>query len=96
MLLIFRALFWIGLVSLLTPREPNLGLGRTYDASPVDTAISRAESTLNRPSNEAGITHDVDQWLLAKIHVMKTRTLQQVRAEIKQSMRERDRADQAT
>ena len=26
--MIFRAVFWIGLVSLLTPHEPDLGLGR--------------------------------------------------------------------
>lgn len=26
--MIFRAVFWIGLVSLLMPHEPNLGLGR--------------------------------------------------------------------
>jgi hypothetical protein len=26
--MIFRAIFWIGLVSLLTPHEPDLGLGR--------------------------------------------------------------------
>ena len=26
--MIFRAIFWIGLVSLLAPREPDLGLGR--------------------------------------------------------------------
>ena len=27
-MIIFRAIFWVGLVSLLTPHEPNLGLGR--------------------------------------------------------------------
>ncbi len=26
--MIFRAVFWVGLVSLLTPHEPDLGLGR--------------------------------------------------------------------
>ena len=26
--MIFRAVFWIGLVSLLAPHEPDLGLGR--------------------------------------------------------------------
>ena|ERR1700744_6366754 len=26
--MIFRAIFWVGLVSLLMPHEPNLGLGR--------------------------------------------------------------------
>jgi hypothetical protein len=97
--LIFRALFWIGFVSLLTPREPDLGLGRAHDASPFDAAISRAESTLSHHSHsnsEAGITRNIDQWLLAKIQTMKTRTIEQVRVEIRQSVRERDRLDQAT
>jgi hypothetical protein len=26
--MIFRAIFWVGLVALLIPREPDLGLGR--------------------------------------------------------------------
>ena len=27
-MLIFRALFWVGVVALLMPREPDLGVGR--------------------------------------------------------------------
>ena len=99
MLLVLRALFWIGFVSLLTPREPDLGLGRTHNVSPVDAAISQAESTLSHHShsnNEAGIIRNIDLWLLAKIQTMKTRTIEQVRVEIRQSVRERDRLDQAT
>jgi hypothetical protein len=49
--MIFRALFAIGLVALLTPHEPDLGLGRpgagTGPASPV--AIFQAASGLSRP-----------------------------------------------
>jgi len=49
--MIFRAVFWIGLVSLLAPHEPDLGLGRpgagTAPSSPatvqpVATGLSRS------------------------------------------------------
>lgn len=34
--MIFRAIFWIGLVALLMPREPDLGFGRP---AALDTAV---------------------------------------------------------
>ena len=47
--MIFRAVFWIGVVALLAPREPDLGLGRpgagTVPASPA-TASSAASGLL--------------------------------------------------
>ena len=49
--MIFRAVFWIGLVSLLTPHEPDLGLGRpgagTVHPSPV-ALLSSAASGLSQ------------------------------------------------
>ena len=54
--MIFRAVFWIGLVSLLMPHEPNLGLGRpgagTLQTSPA-TVLS-AVSGLSRPGSDCG------------------------------------------
>ena len=48
--MIFRALFWIGLVSLLMPREPNIGLGRPgAGTSPASAATSLAVAGLSRP-----------------------------------------------
>jgi hypothetical protein len=48
--MIFRALFWIGLVSLLMPREPNIGLGRPgAGTSPASAATSSAVAGLLRP-----------------------------------------------
>ena len=48
--MIFRAVFWIGLVSLLTPHEPDLGLGRPGAGTPSPSAmISGAVSGLSRP-----------------------------------------------
>jgi len=54
--MIFRAVFWIGLVSLLTPHEPDLGLGRpgagTSHTSPA--AILSAASGLSRTDKDCG------------------------------------------
>jgi len=48
--MIFRAVFWIGLVSLLMPHEPDLGLGRPAAGTSLPSAAnSRAVSGLARP-----------------------------------------------
>ena len=55
--MIFRAVFWIGLVSLLAPHEPDLGLGRpgagTSHPSPA-TILGSAASGLSRQSGDCG------------------------------------------
>jgi len=54
--MIFRAVFWIGLVSLLAPHEPDLGLGRpgagTLPSSP--TALLSSAIGLSRPDKLCG------------------------------------------
>jgi hypothetical protein len=54
--MIFRAVFWIGLVSLLTPHEPDLGLGRpdagTRHLSP--TMIQSGAIGLSRAGQDCG------------------------------------------
>lgn len=48
--MIFRAIFWIGLVALLMPREPDLGFGRPgAGASLPSTLTSWTASGLSRP-----------------------------------------------
>ena len=48
--MIFRAIFWIGLVSLLMPHEPNLGLGRPGAGTSLPSAITNwAADGLSRP-----------------------------------------------
>jgi hypothetical protein len=48
--MIFRAIFWIGLVSLLMPREPDLGFGRPgAGTSPPSAVTSWAATGLSRP-----------------------------------------------
>jgi hypothetical protein len=55
--MIFRAVFWIGLVSLLTPHEPDLGLGRpgagTLPSSPT-AILSSAAHGLSRTDVKCG------------------------------------------
>jgi len=55
--MIFRAVFWIGLVSLLTPHEPDLGLGRpgagTLHPSPT-ALLSSAASGLSQQGTACG------------------------------------------
>lgn len=54
--MIFRAVFWIGLVSLLTPHEPDLGLGHpgagTSQTSPA--MIQSAAASLSRSGPDCG------------------------------------------
>jgi hypothetical protein len=54
--MIFRAVFWIGLVSLLTPHEPDLGLGRpgAGTAQPSPSTIQSAASGLSRLGQDCG------------------------------------------
>lgn len=54
--MIFRAVFWIGLVSLLTPHEPDLGLGRpgAGTSQPSPTTLPSAAAGLSRPGPECG------------------------------------------
>ncbi len=54
--MIFRAVFWIGLVSLLTPHEPDLGLGRpgAGTSPPSPTTLLSAASGLSRMGKDCG------------------------------------------
>jgi hypothetical protein len=55
--MIFRAVFWIGLVSLLTPHEPDLGLGRPGAGTSLSPAtILSAASGLSRTDKDCGST----------------------------------------
>jgi hypothetical protein len=53
--MIFRAMFWIGLVSLLAPHEPDLGLGRPGAGISLPATVkSWAVTGLSRPGNLCG------------------------------------------
>jgi hypothetical protein len=47
--MIFRALFWIALVSVLMPREPDLGLGRPGAHDLSSEALSWASTAATQP-----------------------------------------------
>lgn len=75
--MLFRALFWIGLVWLLMPHEPDLGLGRPAPLAGFATAW--AASGLAR----AGFCRE------AECGLSQGRSLATVKAEIEQSLRAR-------
>jgi hypothetical protein len=54
--MIFRAVFWIGLVSLLTPHEPDLGLGRpgAGTSQPSPAIIRSVAAGLSRSGPDCG------------------------------------------
>jgi hypothetical protein len=54
--MIFRAVFWIGLVSLLAPREPDLGLGRpgAGTSPPSSATVLSTASGLSRADMSCG------------------------------------------
>jgi len=91
--MIFRALFWIGLVSLLAPHEPDLGLGRpgagTALSSPA--TIQPAASGLSRNGADCGLA--CAGTLLSVFHLNNNtalaRGLADVKAQIEQAQRER-------
>lgn len=50
--MIFRAIFWIGVVALLMPREPDLGFGRPGAGASLPSALTSWTATgLSRPGN---------------------------------------------
>lgn len=48
--MLIRAVFWIGIVALLMPHEPNLGLGRPNAQWWPGAALSWMDSTIGTPS----------------------------------------------
>lgn len=54
--MIFRAIFWIGLVALLAPHEPDLGLGRPGAGAALSSPATTqpAANGLSRNGSECG------------------------------------------
>ena len=87
--MIFRAIFWIGLVSLLMPHEPDLGLGRPGASTPPLTPAS-----IRSPAN--GLSRmdcsSACAGLLSVFHLNSDRLtagLADVKAQIEQDRRDR-------
>ena len=92
--MIFRAVFWIGLVSLLTPHEPDLGLGRpgagTLPPSPT-TALSAAAG-LSRPGKDCGTQCAGGLGLLNVFHLNSDTSVAEGLASVRAQIREDRRA----
>jgi hypothetical protein len=88
--MIFRAVFWIGLVSLLIPHEPDLGLGRPGAGASLPSQIaSLAASGLAKPGEACSAACAGGLGLLDMFQGATVRSLSQVKAEIDASMRAR-------
>ena len=79
--MILRALFWISVVAILMPREPDLGLGRPGASTPA--ALLSSVESLMAPGKAAGA-------LPATLPDVTFRSLADVKAEIDEARRERN------
>jgi hypothetical protein len=93
--MIFRAVFWIGLVSLLAPHEPDLGLGRPGAgiSQPSSTTFQSAVQGLSRLDEDCGSACAGGLGLSDLVHLRASRSvmagLAQVKADIAADQRAR-------
>lgn len=88
--MLFRAVFWIGLVSLLMPKEPDLGLGRPGAGTPLAAVLSHLTASGHGPACDgpAGACAG-GLALLSSIENSRGRSLAEVKAEIAASIKSR-------
>lgn len=91
--MLFRALFWIAVVSVFMPREPDLGLGRpSSHASLLETAGGLANAVQSNPSCSTDAAACRTGWgLLDSLQSITVRNLAEVKADIEEAERARDR-----
>jgi hypothetical protein len=91
--MILRAVFWIAVVSLLIPREPDLGFGRPgAQGSVLQSASSWAQNSLAAPGSackDHASTCVAALGILDSVQSLTVRSLAQVKAEIEEQQRER-------
>lgn len=88
--MIFRAIFWIGLVSLLMPHEPDLGFGRPGAGASLPSQIaSLAASGLPKPGATCSAACAGGLGLLDMFQTATVRSLSQVKADIDASVKAR-------
>ncbi len=91
--MIFRAIFWIGLVSLLAPHEPDLGLGRPGAGISLPAIMkSWAVTGLSRPGSNCDGETDACAGGLGGLAAMRSptgRSLADVKADINASIKAR-------
>jgi hypothetical protein len=93
--MIFRAVFWIGVVALLMPHEPNLGYGRPNAQWWPGAALSWMDGTIGTP-NEICKAGDACKTVLEGVtggqsvaQNIAIRGIAEAKAEIEQAERER-------
>lgn len=91
--MLFRAVFWIGLVALLMPREPDVGYGRPHAAVSLPTeAASWLDGQMRAHPDlctDHGSVCNAGADLLTGMHALALRSLGEVKAEIEASQRQR-------
>lgn len=87
--MILRAIFWIGLVALLMPHEPDLGLGRP--ASPGAHLAAAASSALKQTNScdSERVVCSAALGLLDRVKLSGIHSLTRVKADIEQAERAR-------
>jgi hypothetical protein len=91
--MILRALFWVAVVSVLMPREPDLGFGRPgMQGSALQNATAWAKSSLSAP--DSGCQDHASACVAAlgvldSIQSVTVQGLAQVKADIEEQQRER-------
>lgn len=91
--MILRAVFWIAVVSVLMPREPDLGFGRPgTQGSLAQSAASWASTSLAQPSavcKDHAAACVTALGILNSVQSVAVRSLSQVKADIEEQQRER-------
>ena len=89
--MIFRALFWIAIVAVLMPKEPDLGLGRPGVSGPT-SLVSRITAMVGA-GQSACKTDPIScvgaAGMVGQVSAMTGRTLDDVKAELDEAKRER-------
>jgi hypothetical protein len=90
--MILRALFWITLVSVLMPREPDLGLGRPGTHGLSSDALSWASTAVTQPGQmcrgrEAACAEGLS--VLDSLQSVAVHSLAQVKADLEAQQRAR-------
>jgi len=91
--MIFRALFWIGLVAVMMPHEPDLGFGRPASADVAATAGSgiadwaRTKLQTNGPRNLCRDNTDACSAGVSMIETFRAATMRSL-ADVKADLRE--------
>jgi hypothetical protein len=88
--MLFRAIFWIGLVSLLMPHEPDLGFGRPHLGAAFPSIAGLMNNGLSTPGVCAGHQEacGASISLVDGVQSLAVRSLDQVKREIEESQRE--------